>query len=70
LGVKGLVELVAAEEQIIADGLVQPVASALKISLMLWAYVHGIASLRITEPDMPCCGAIVWHPPGTIAVIW
>jgi AcrR family transcriptional regulator len=52
-GMKGLVELVAAVEQTITDGLVQPVASPLEMSLMLWAHVHGIASLRIAEPDMP-----------------
>ncbi len=52
-GMKGLVELVSAVEETIAQGLVQPVASALEMSLMLWAHVHGIASLRIAEPDMP-----------------
>jgi Tetracyclin repressor-like, C-terminal domain len=52
-GMKGLVELVAAVESAIEAGLVQPIASALDMSLMLWAHVHGIASLRIANPDMP-----------------
>lgn len=50
---KGLVQLVESMERAMADGLIRPVASALELSVMLWAQVHGIASLRIAHPEMP-----------------
>jgi AcrR family transcriptional regulator len=52
-GMKGLVALVEAVQLAIAEGLVQPVASAIDMSLMLWGQVHGIASLRIANPALP-----------------
>ena len=53
----GLVSLVESVERALADGLLQPIASALELSILLWSHVHGIASLRIAHPEMP------WPPP-------
>ncbi len=50
---RGLVDLVGAVENAIAEGMVRPLASALEMSILLWAQVHGIVSLRIAHPDMP-----------------
>lgn len=49
----GLVQLMEAIDRGIAEGLVRPIASSMDMAVMLWAQVHGIASLRIAQPDMP-----------------
>lgn len=50
---KALVRLVGAIEASIRAGLVVQIASTEQMALLLWSMVHGIASLRIAQPEMP-----------------
>jgi AcrR family transcriptional regulator len=50
---KGLVMMIDSVERAIAVGQIKPLASAAEMSIMLWTQVHGIASLRIAQPEMP-----------------
>jgi AcrR family transcriptional regulator len=48
-----LVHIAHAVEKAIEDGLIARIAEPMAMATMLWASVHGIASLRIAKPEVP-----------------
>jgi AcrR family transcriptional regulator len=51
-GMKGLEFLIEEVEACVEQGLIQLLSSAEDTATMLWSFVHGMASIRIAQPDL------------------
>ena len=50
---KSLVHIAEAVESAVRANLISPIADPMTMATMLWASVHGIASIRIAKPEVP-----------------
>ena len=51
--IQALVHLVQAVQRAQDEGLLELHATPMEMAVMLWSIVHGMASLRIAQPEMP-----------------
>lgn len=51
--IQGLQQLDHALADAVAQGLIQPIGPTMELATLLWSMVHGIASIRIAQPEFP-----------------
>jgi AcrR family transcriptional regulator len=51
--IQGLQQLDRALAGAVAQGLIHPSGPTMELATLLWSMVHGIASIRIAQPDFP-----------------